>query len=333
MEVITDSQEVVKCSYVFPGQGSQCVGMGLELYNTSRAAREVFEEADDSLDFNLSQLIFHGPAAELQDTINSQPAIMVVSIACWKAWEEFLGVKPPPISVAGHSLGEYTSLVVAGVLSFRDGLKLVRERGRLMHQASLERPGGMAAIIGLDEFALEHVCAETGVELANINSDDQIVISGDKIAVARSMDLATARGAKKTIPLPVSGAFHSSLMDQAQAGLAEAVESLHFRDPVVPIVANSTGQPLTTAGQVQEELVSGLCHCVQWKNSVRYMVGSGVSHFVEFGPARVLASLIKRIDRDVQAVTLSDPDSIQKLSQGLVWPINVGGVADDTSKF
>ena len=318
-EVITDSQELVKCSYVFPGQGSQSVGMGLELYHMSQAAREVFEEADDSLHFHLSQLIFQGPAAELQDTVNSQPAIMVVSIACWRAWEEFLGAKtPPPVSVAGHSLGEYTSLVVAGVLSFKDGLTLVRERGRLMQQAALERPGGMAAIIGLDEFALEHVCAETGVELANINSDDQIVISGDKIAVARAMDLASIRGAKKTIPLPVSGAFHSSLMDQAQAGLTEAVHSLNFRDPAVPIVANSTGQPLTTAGQVQEELVSGLCHCVQWKNSVRYMVGSGVSNFVEFGPARVLASLIKRIDRDVQAITLSDPDSIQKLSQGLV---------------
>ena len=318
-EVITDSQELVKCSYVFPGQGSQSVGMGLELYHMSQAAREVFEEADDSLHFHLSQLIFQGPAAELQDTVNSQPAIMVVSIACWRAWEEFLGAKtPPPVSVAGHSLGEYTSLVVAGVLSFKDGLTLVRERGRLMQQAALERPGGMAAIIGLDEFALEHVCAETGVELANINSDDQIVISGDKIAVARAMDLASIRGAKKTIPLPVSGAFHSSLMDQAQAGLTEAVHSLNFRDPAVPIVANSTGQPLTTAGQVQEELVSGMCHCVQWKNSVRYMVGSGVSNFVEFGPARVLASLIKRIDRDVQAITLSDPDSIQKLSQGLV---------------
>jgi [acyl-carrier-protein] S-malonyltransferase len=293
--------------------------MGLELYSRSQAAREVFEEADDSLDFPLSQLIFYGPAPKLQDTVNSQPAIMVVSIACWKAWEEFLGEKtPPPASVAGHSLGEYTSLVVAGVLSFRDGLKLVRERGRLMRQAAIERPGGMAAIIGLDEFALEHICAETGVELANINSDDQIVISGDKIAVARAMDLASARGAKKTVPLPVSGAFHSSLMGRAQAGLSEAMEGLNFRHPAVPVIANSTSQPLTTAGQVQEELVNGLCHCVQWKNSVKYMVGSGVSHFVEFGPARILASLIKRIDRDVQAVTLSDPDSIQKLSQGLV---------------
>ncbi len=293
--------------------------MGLELYDTTRAARDVFQEADDSLDFNLSELIFHGPESELRDTINSQPAIMVVSIACWKAWGEYLGSSTPqPTSVAGHSLGEYTSLVVAGVLSFADGVRLVRERGRLMQQAALERPGGMAAIIGLDEFALEHVCAETGVELANINSDDQFVISGDRIAVARAMDLASARGARKTVPLPVSGAFHSSLMLRAKEGLAQAIETLVFHEPLVPVVANSSFRPLTSSAEVQEELLDGLCHCVQWKNSVRYMVDSGVSRFVEFGPTRVLTGLIKRIDRDVQAVSLSDPDSIRKESEGVV---------------
>ena len=290
--------------------------MGLELYNNSRAAREMFEEADDTLHAPLTKVIFEGPDAELRDTLNSQPAIMVVSIACWKAWEEFLGsAAPQPVSVAGHSLGEYTSLVVAGVVSFADGLKLVRERGRLMHEASMQRPGGMAAIIGLDEYALEHICAETGLELANINCDDQIVISGDKVAVAQAMDLALARGAKKTISLPVSGAFHSSLMFQAQLGLAEAISELEFHDPGMPIIANYSGTPLTTGEQVKEELADGLCHCVQWRNSVRYMVGSGVSRFVEFGPSRVLTSLIKRIDRDVEAITLSDPSSFQRLTE------------------
>jgi len=316
VEVITDSQEVAKRSFVFPGQGSQSVGMGLELYNSSSAAREVFQEADDSLNFSLSDLIFNGPDSELQDTANSQPAIMVVSIACWMAWREFVGSSASlPSSVAGHSLGEYTSLVVSGVLTFSAGVQLVRERGRLMHQAGIERPGGMAAIIGLDEFALEYICAETGVELANINSDDQIVISGDKIAVARAMDLASAQGARKTVSLPVSGAFHSSLMYQAQEGLGQAIASLDFQNPQVPVIANSNGLPLATAAEVREELAQGLCHCVQWRNSVRYMVGTGVSQFVEFGPARVLASLIRRIDRDVQAVTLSDPESIRKLSE------------------
>ena len=303
-------------SYVFPGQGSQSVGMGLELYESSPAAREIFEEADDSLGFSLSRLIFEGPTRDLQDTMNSQPAIMVVSIACWKAWEEFLGSQSPrPVSVAGHSLGEYTSLVVAGVISFRDGVRLVRERGRLMHEASEIHPGGMAAIIGLDELAFEHICAETGVELANVNSDDQVVISGDKIAVARAMDLATARGARKTVPLKVSGAFHSSLMDYAQSGLTEAISDLEMRDPEVPVIANSWASPLTTADEVRNELVQGLCHCVRWKQSVQYMVGAGASHFVEFGPTRVLSSLIKRIDRDVEAYTLSDSSSMEKITQ------------------
>ncbi|MDE2939702.1 MAG: ACP S-malonyltransferase [Chloroflexota bacterium] len=308
------TQESKEFSYVFPGQGSQSVGMGLELYESSPAAREVFEEADDSLGFSLSRLIFEGPTRDLQDTVNSQPAIMVVSIACWKAWEEYLGAQSPkPISAAGHSLGEYTSLVVAGVLRFADGIQLVRERGRLMHEASELRPGGMAAIIGLGELAFEHICAETGVELANVNSDDQVVISGDKIAVARAMDLAMARGAKKAVPLKVSGAFHSSLMGHAQQGLMEAIAGLEMADPVFPIVANSMAAPVITADEVRGELIEGLCHCVRWKQSVRYMVDSGASHFVEFGPSRVLSSLIKRIDGDVEAYTLSDPASIEKV--------------------
>ncbi len=319
MVVTGEISQTARYSYVFPGQGSQSVGMGKDLFDASRAARDVFEETDDSLGVHLSDLIFNGPADELQDTANSQPAIMAVSIACWRAWSEFLGDRTPaPAAVAGHSLGEYTSLVVAGVISYPDGLKLVRERGRLMHQASLDRPGSMAAVLGLAEDVLEHICAETGVELANINSDDQIVISGEKIAVARAMDLATARGARKTVPLSVSGAFHSSLMGQAQDGLTEAVRSVEFHDPLVPIIANVSGEPLMTGEQVRTELISGLCHCVQWRNSVRFMVDSGVSQFVEFGPSRVLSALIKRIERGVQASTLSDPDSIQKLSEAIV---------------
>ena len=204
-------------------------------------------------------------------------------------------------------------MVVAGVLSFRDAVRLVRERGRLMQQASEERPGGMAAIMGLDELAFEQICAETGVELANINADDQVVISGDKIAVARAMDLASARGARRTIPLPVSGAFHSSLMAVAREGLTEAIAGLTFKDPEIPIIANCDCAPLTTGDSVREELITGLCHCVQWKNSVRYLVSSGISSFVEFGPAGVLSGLIKRIDKTVQAIPLTDPASIQNM--------------------
>jgi len=207
-------------------------------------------------------------------------------------------------------------MVAAGVVQFGEAVKLVRERGRLMQEAGIDRPGGMAAIIGLDEVTLEHICAETGVELANVNSDDQMVVSGDKIAVARAMDLCSARGARKTVPLPVSGAFHSSWMRGAEEGLVNAIEALSFRDPKLPIIANSDGAPLTTAKAVKQELVQGLCRCVQWKRSVRFMVDSGVSQFVEFGPAGVLSSLIKRINRQVQAVTVSDPASIEKLDIG-----------------
>jgi len=309
-------QNETKLSYVFPGQGSQSVGMGAQLFVESPAAKEVFQEADEILNYSLSGLMFNGPENELRDTVNSQPAIMVVSLACWRAWEEFLGVGlKPPQSIAGHSLGEYTALVVSGVLSFSDGLLLVKERGRLMQEASTERPGGMAAILGLDEDSLEHVCSETGVELANINSDDQMVISGEKIAVAQAMDLCIARGAKKAIPLPVSGAFHSSLMKHAAHGLEQAITSMDFKDPEMPIIGNYTGTPLNTADEVKQELTDGLCNCVQWKKSICCMVDSGVSTFVEFGSARVLSSLIRRIDSGVEALTLSSVESIKKLTE------------------
>ena len=315
MQITAGNKTGTKRAFVFPGQGSQSVGMGQEIYDSSRAARAVFQEADETLGVRLSKLIFQGPSSKLQDTINSQPAIMTVSIACWKAWEEFTGSDlEPPAALAGHSLGEYTSMVVAGVVSFADAVSLVRQRGRLMQQASKDRPGGMAAILGLDELATSQICAETGVELANINADDQIVISGDKIAVARAMDLASARGARKTIPLTVSGAFHSSLMQEAKEGLAEAMVAMEFQDPRTPIIANSDCAELRTGEQVREELLRGLCQCVQWRNTVRCMVDSGISQFVELGPAGVLAGLIRRIDRGVDAVALSNPDSIRKLA-------------------
>ena len=315
MEVATSTEEANKRAYVFPGQGSQSVGMGTELFESSRAARETFEEADDSLGFPLSRLIFEGPAQDLQNTANSQPAIMTMSVAAWRTWQEMQGSEAMNAkAVAGHSLGEYTSLVAAAVIDFSDAVKLVRRRGELMNQAAVNRPGAMAAILGLNELAFAQICDETGVELANINTDDQVVLSGDKIAVARAMDLASARGAKKTIPLPVSGAFHSSLMFEAASGLADAVQALNFKEPKMPIVGNCDSRLLSTSDEIRSELVNGLCQCVQWKDSVRHLVDSGVTQFVEFGSGGVLAGLIKRIDRGVKVSTVSDTASMRKLA-------------------
>ena len=302
-------------AHVFPGQGSQKVGMGVGLLEDSRVARETFEEADDSLGFPLTRMIFEGPAGELQNTVNSQPAIMTVSIAAWRAWAEFVGPEAADAqAVAGHSLGEYTALVAAGVLDFADAVRLVRRRGELMNQASVNRPGAMAAILGLDELAFAQICAETGVELANINTENQIVISGDKMAIAHAVDLATARGARKAVPLPVSGAFHSSLMMEAEVGLAAELETLEFRQPRMPIVANCDCRPLTDVDEIRDELVRGLCRCVQWKDSVRAMIDSGIDRFVEFGAGGVLAGLIKRIDREVEVSAVADSDSVRKLA-------------------
>ena len=320
MEVATSTEpeisQMANRAYVFPGQGSQSVGMGADLFESARAARETFEEADDSLGFPLSRLIFEGPAAELQNTANSQPAIMTVSVAAWRTWQE-MGSPQATIAkaVAGHSLGEYTSLVAADVIEFSDAVRLVRKRGELMNQAAVNRPGAMAAILGLNEWAFAQICDETGVELANINTDDQIVISGDKIAVARAMDLASARGARKTIPLPVSGAFHSSLMSEAESGLADAINALKFNEPKMPVVGNCDSKPLTTSSEIRCELVNGLCQCVQWKDSVRQIVDAGVTQFIEFGFGGVLAGLIKRIDRGVKVTTVSDIASMRKLAE------------------
>jgi [acyl-carrier-protein] S-malonyltransferase len=302
-----------KVAHIFPGQGSQSVGMGCKLYQSSPKAREVFEEADEALKFPLSRLCFEGPEDELRQTINAQPAIMTVSIACLRAAAE-LNNQVKPAFVAGHSLGEYTALVDANVLRFIDAIRLVRERGRLMQQAGEIKPGGMAAVIGLDEGVLKEVCQETGAEIANINCSGQIVISGTKEAIARAADLAKARGARIVIALQVSGAFHSTLMLPTIEGMAQAISQIDFNVPEVPIVVNSTAKPVTTAEEVKEELLRQLCHCVQWQPTVEYMVREGVSTFVEIGPGQVLSGLIKRISKKVQVVNMSDPESIKAVN-------------------
>jgi [acyl-carrier-protein] S-malonyltransferase len=305
--------DLAKLAYVFPGQGSQWVGMGRDLYQDFNAAKTVFDQADEALVFPLSRLCFDGPEDELLQTINAQPAIVTDSYACLEASRE-IGNLPPASFVAGHSLGEYTALVAAGVLDFADAVYLSRERGRLMHEAGQITPGGMAAIIGLDEAPLAELCTEAGAKVANINCPGQIVISGAEDNLNQAVELAKSRGAHRAIPLQVSGAFHTPLMQPAVDGMTGIIAKMEFRDPTTPIIGNTTAQPLTTAAAVKEELLNQLCNCVQWRRSVEYMIAHGVSAFIEIGPGKVLAGLVKRIDRGVKILNIGDAESARNFS-------------------
>jgi len=301
----------MKVAYVFPGQGAQWVGMGHNLCDNFNSAKAIFEQADEVLGFPLSRLCFEGPEDELRQTINAQPAILTVSYACLQATREVSDSLPVAAFVAGHSLGEYTALTAAGVIDFATAVYLTRQRGRLMYEAGIVRPGGMTAIIGSDEASLAEVCSLTDTRIANINCPGQLVISGAKENLPEAADLAKDRGASRIIPLQVSGAFHTPLMQPAVDGMSEIIATLDFQDPLVPIIGNTSAQPLTTAEQVKAELITQLCNCVQWQRSIEYMVDNGVSTFIEIGPGKVLTGLIKRISRDVNILNIGDTESIK----------------------
>jgi [acyl-carrier-protein] S-malonyltransferase len=301
---------------IFPGQGSQLVGMGKALAEQYPAARRVFEEADAVLGFSLSGLCWNGPEAELGETLNTQPALLAHSIAAWRVFTGERG-EFSPVCMAGHSMGEFSALVAAGALGFADGVRLVRERGRLMTEAGKRRPGGMAAILNLDRASLSEACEqaarETGgiVGLANDNCPGQIVISGEVPALQRAIALAQERGAKRAIRLNVSIGSHSPLMAEAALEFTRAVDAVAIADPKVPLIGNTAAGILRTAEAIRADVNAQLTSPVRWVDSVQAMAGMGARVFVEFGPKDVLSCLIKRIGPQAEAFAAGTPEEIR----------------------
>lgn len=298
-------------AWVFPGQGSQQVGMGLDLAEAYPQVRQLYDEADAILGLSLSSLCFQGPAEVLDDTLNTQPGLFVTSLATLRALQ-VEGRLPSPAMVAGHSMGELTALVSAGAMDFADGLRLVRERGRLMKLAGEQSPGGMAAVLKMDDADVEKACRqaseETGqpVQIANYNSPGQVVISGDDDALARAVELLRQWGARRIIPLAVSIAAHSPLMASVVNDYRAAVEATPFRAPEVPVVANISARPLASADEIRDELAGQLTWPVRWTASIQWMIEQGATRFVEIGPKDVLSKLVGRIDGSVQIVSIGD---------------------------
>lgn len=306
-----DYHKPVKIAYLFPGQGSQSVGMGLDLYQNYAAAKKVFDQADDILGFPLAKLCFEGPAEELDKTENTQPAVFTTSIACLRVLQEMKGTEGTyePDIVAGHSLGELTSLVAAEVLPFRDALRLVRRRGQLMQEASESHPGCMMAVLGLKEQEVSKIANENGVRIANINSPEQIVISGPKRYMDEVAEKIQTRGGKIRY-LKVSGAFHSPLMRPAQESLKEYISSLNFKNPRKPILSNTSARTLHRAISLKNELVNQICHCINWRQSMEYLIKSGFYTAIEIGPGQVLAGILRRIEPDIQIINLNSSFSL-----------------------
>jgi [acyl-carrier-protein] S-malonyltransferase len=303
--------------FQFPGQGSQAVGMGRAFYESSPAAKAVFVEANDALGFDLARLIFDGPEAELTLTANTQPAVLTASVAAAAACVE-RGLVPS--LAAGHSLGEYSALVVARALAFSDAVRVVRRRGEFMQEAVPVGSGAMAAILGLDLEAVEAVCAEAApgpagtevVEVANVNSPGQVVVAGHRAAVERAVALAASRGGRKSVVLPVSAPFHCTLLTPAAERLAVELESVRVNDPVIPVVRNVDGGVSRSAAEIKPALLRQVASPVRWTACVRRLASEGGSVFVEVGPGRVLTGLLRRIIDGARGLAVEDPPGLDK---------------------
>jgi [acyl-carrier-protein] S-malonyltransferase len=299
-----------KTALLFAGQGAQVVGMGKDLAERFPSAKAWFDRANQALGYDLSTVCFHGPEAELTKTDNAQPGIFLVS---WVAWQ-LLREQAPGLefhATAGLSLGEFTALTAAGALSFEDGLRLVRQRGRFMQEACDATRGGMAAIIGLDEAPTREACTEAGVALANLNCPGQLVISGAADRIARACELAKAKGAKRALPLTVAGAYHSPLMAGAQPKLGVELARVQIHPPVVPVVSNVTAQPHEGPDAIRSRLVDQVTSSVRWEESMRYLLSQGFTRFIELGPGTALSGFMKRIDKGARLLNVADVNSLE----------------------
>jgi len=305
-----------KTALLFAGQGAQTVGMGRDFSTSEPLAKELFDRANEVLGYDLAAVCFNGPEADLTNTGNAQPGIFLVS---WVAFQ-LLRQRVPGLefhATAGLSLGEFTALAAAGAMSFEDGLKVVRQRGKFMQEACDETQGGMAAVIGMEESALQTVCDEAGVQLANLNCPGQIVISGETGRIAAACDLAKARGAKKALPLPVAGAYHSPLMAGAQPKLDQVLAGIALHRPAVPVISNVTAAAHGDPAQIRATLVKQVTSPVRWEASIRALLAQGFTRFIELGPGTALSGFMKRINGDVPRLNVADLPSLEATVKAL----------------
>ena len=296
---------MVNTAYLFPGQGSQFAGMGKDLYERYPAARKIYDRAAELLDFDIRGICFEGPAEKLTQTRYSQPAIFVTGIAALEAFKSCSKAQGflPKFS-AGLSLGEATALVAGGAISFDDGVKFVRHRGQYMDEAALETPGLMAAVLGVELKDVEEVCRLTGAEVGNLNAPGQIVISGRKTLVENAIEKLRQNGAKKVIPLDVSGGFHSSCMESACQKLTHSLDRVTIQKPLIPVVSNLTANIEEDPAKIKQNLIWQMNHRTLWEGSMRFIIGKGIRHFIEFSPGKVLKGLLRKIDPEVEVISL-----------------------------